>query len=490
MHSIRKDGKEKLVYSDINILFLESGVFSDLINKNIKFNKKPEVFVSKPDRSFDISTLHIDVVKQIDRVISNFESKTKNKTRMTNVSSSSVSDFVEIRDPITKGPMGSRFGIESLPEFELVETRLDFNVSPDFDILLKPTMLDESDFVSIMDSNIKVYNAKAKTKKTSSKKTKKKSSKTTKKTKSSKSNTSFSEKLSRVDEPVDIEKTKQEIEQKKKELAEAERMAKQKEKELKEKQKEEEKNKKQREKQKKLEAKKKMKEQKNREKELKKQRMLEAKEKQREEKKKEKLRLIEEKKRKEQEVKALMLKKQREKLALEKQKLEEKKQKERQAEQEKIRHQKELEEKKKELELKKQREIKAKEELQKKKEKEKQKKLEMEQRAKEALEKEKELVKKQKIKTKKQEKPVFGFLNKKTEKAEETKKETTVETPQVMHTFDKKSSDGTMLDPDVKKVLQITDDLLGNLPDEVIEDFAKSKDFKVYEKVMNKYMKK
>ena len=36
-------------------------------------------------------------------------------------------------------------------------------------------------------------------------------------------------------------------------------------------------------------------------------------------------------------------------------------------------------------------------------------------------------------------------------------------------------------------LIGLTDDLLGNLPDEVIEKFAQSEDFKLYEKVINKY---
>jgi hypothetical protein len=37
----------------------------------------------------------------------------------------------------------------------------------------------------------------------------------------------------------------------------------------------------------------------------------------------------------------------------------------------------------------------------------------------------------------------------------------------------------------LKKVLKVVDDLLGNLPDEMIEKFAKSKDYKMYEKLMD-----
>lgn len=42
------------------------------------------------------------------------------------------------------------------------------------------------------------------------------------------------------------------------------------------------------------------------------------------------------------------------------------------------------------------------------------------------------------------------------------------------------------MDEDIKKVLKITDNLLEKLPDEEIDKFAKSNDFKLYRKVMEK----
>jgi len=48
----------------------------------------------------------------------------------------------------------------------------------------------------------------------------------------------------------------------------------------------------------------------------------------------------------------------------------------------------------------------------------------------------------------------------------------------------------TFVDDDVIKVLLMTDDLLGNLPEEVIDKFAHSEDFKLYEKVISKYKTK
>ena len=42
------------------------------------------------------------------------------------------------------------------------------------------------------------------------------------------------------------------------------------------------------------------------------------------------------------------------------------------------------------------------------------------------------------------------------------------------------------LNEDIKKVLLITDNLLEKLPEDVINDFIKSKDFELYERVINK----
>ena len=46
------------------------------------------------------------------------------------------------------------------------------------------------------------------------------------------------------------------------------------------------------------------------------------------------------------------------------------------------------------------------------------------------------------------------------------------------------------MDKDIRRVLSIVDDLLGQLPDEVIDEFAKSKDFEIYERVISKYKAK
>jgi len=45
----------------------------------------------------------------------------------------------------------------------------------------------------------------------------------------------------------------------------------------------------------------------------------------------------------------------------------------------------------------------------------------------------------------------------------------------------------TAVDEDLIKLLKITDDLLGKLPENVIEEFSQSEDFSLYEKIMKKY---
>jgi len=54
--------------------------------------------------------------------------------------------------------------------------------------------------------------------------------------------------------------------------------------------------------------------------------------------------------------------------------------------------------------------------------------------------------------------------------------------------FNKEKHPTTLeLDEDIKKILLMTDTLLGELPEDVINRFMQSEDFELYEKVMNKY---
>jgi len=60
-----------------------------------------------------------------------------------------------------------------------------------------------------------------------------------------------------------------------------------------------------------------------------------------------------------------------------------------------------------------------------------------------------------------------------------------------MHRFiiEKKEveKENSLLDAEIKKVLTITDNLLGKLPEKIIDEFVKSKDFELYEKIVGKY---
>ena len=66
------------------------------------------------------------------------------------------------------------------------------------------------------------------------------------------------------------------------------------------------------------------------------------------------------------------------------------------------------------------------------------------------------------------------------------------ETPQTKKSLLSSKSKSTVneeatVDEEIIKMLKITDDLLGKLPEEVIEEFSQSEDFSLYEKVMKKY---
>jgi len=55
------------------------------------------------------------------------------------------------------------------------------------------------------------------------------------------------------------------------------------------------------------------------------------------------------------------------------------------------------------------------------------------------------------------------------------------------HSKEDKHPPVLLFDDDLIKVLHMTDSLLGELPDDILNDFIESKDYKLYEKVMNKY---
>ncbi|MEF8847622.1 MAG: hypothetical protein V5A68_00620 [Candidatus Thermoplasmatota archaeon] len=89
-------------------------------------------------------------------------------------------------------------------------------------------------------------------------------------------------------------------------------------------------------------------------------------------------------------------------------------------------------------------------------------------------------------KDKKKDKKTFGSLFKKKRQEKESKDK---KAGKKQEKTDKETTtmDDVELDEDIIKVLRITDDLLGKLPDETISEFANSDDFKIYEKVFEKY---
>lgn len=186
---------------------------------------------------------------------------------------------------------------------------------------------------------------------------------------------------------------------------------------------------------------------------------------------------------------------------------------------------KEIEEKKKELELAEKRakieaeelKEKKKEKIERKKEEKKLKKLELKKAKIEAKERERKLREKTKIETKKEKleakmalkeeklkrkleskKKKIGKPEKETESVlkvrktdDKKKKEKSKSSTKGLHHFilGKKEveKENPILDEDVRRVLRLTDNLLEKLPDEVIDEFVKSDDFALYEKVISKY---
>ncbi|MGQ9587363.1 MAG: hypothetical protein ACUVT7_03140 [Thermoplasmata archaeon] len=51
----------------------------------------------------------------------------------------------------------------------------------------------------------------------------------------------------------------------------------------------------------------------------------------------------------------------------------------------------------------------------------------------------------------------------------------------------KKISEATVLDEDIRKLLKVLDQMLGQLPEEIIESFSKSEDFALYERILDRF---
>lgn len=98
-------------------------------------------------------------------------------------------------------------------------------------------------------------------------------------------------------------------------------------------------------------------------------------------------------------------------------------------------------------------------------------------------------IKKPSVINKKEEKPdnkspIFSFLKGKEKIIDRNRIET--QEKSITETQNKEPEQ-EFIDEDVKKLLTITDNLLGELPEEVIDKFAKSEDFNLYSKVLHKY---
>jgi hypothetical protein len=200
--------------------------------------------------------------------------------------------------------------------------------------------------------------------------------------------------------------------------------------------------------------------------------------------------------------KKLINEKEKEAKILEKEKLEElkKQQREKRIKEKEDKKSKKLEAKKALLEAR------EKEKIAKNAEKEKKKNLMMEHKKQQAKEREAEKTKKIAIKEEKtkqkEKKPLKLFTRaKKSEEKHKLQSEITENSlddekridqgtegdKEEVHEEIKEKSEPTLLDEDIKKLLVITDDLLSKLPEEVIDEFSKSDDFKLYSKVFSKY---
>ncbi len=81
----------------------------------------------------------------------------------------------------------------------------------------------------------------------------------------------------------------------------------------------------------------------------------------------------------------------------------------------------------------------------------------------------------------------FKRKNEKSNNSDVKSKEYDTDMGQLVAKEDNVAKETPILDDEIRKMLSITDELLGKLPEEVIDEFAQSEDFKLYEKVMSKY---
>jgi hypothetical protein len=441
MQKIKWDGKQKQVKHQLQILLSEMGFFDNIKTKKRKINPKleKEAKQKKEKKTPEFIDLHLEIISKIDEAITKNELQTIKKEEPIEKIKTT-----QIKKSGIKNPKRSLLETETIHNtfekneslFE-VERNLSFNQNIQNNNLTplsnKVTSFNESlnieniDFVEKIEDNPNLLMGLGLSDRNSNK------------TQSQKSTDATITK-------TNLEKAKLELEMRRQDLEEALKIAKQKEEELKKKEEEEKKleelnkiKQKELEQEKIRKEKQRLLEQKRQEKIYK----IKQKELEQEKKRKEKQRLLEEKRQEKiNKIKQKAL--EQENKVKEKQRLEEEKRQEKINKLEQIRLEKEQEINKK---------LKDKEENDKLLEK--QEKI-----TKKLLEKKKDQEAKQEIKTEKSIKKIIP--------------ETTID----------------ILDEEVGQALKIIDNLLEKLPEDTIYEFIHSKDFEIYERVVNKYTKK
>jgi len=441
---MQKDGKIKSYNCSIEaILATEMGVLSSLKGKKIKFNLKP---LSKSknlkENNKNFVDFHLDITKKIDKVINENEKANNQQERQpeTNI------DFVEIRKNWLKGPLSPEFktdpqGNPIFNEVNIGEDLFEIISPPEFKNNINREDWHEDALVPTVEkpNNEEYKNILIDEEKQSSQKwlmslgkiiikSKDKPKKEIEQEKTTKTKNEKHNGYTTIKK--DLENTKKELEQKKKEIEEIEKLTKQKEAEFKKKEEE-----------KKIQEK-------LRKKELKKQQKLEK---------------IKQKEREKEEKKLLAEQKKKEKLDAQLKLKEEKKLLAEQKKKEKI---------KLEQELKKQ-------------------KLLEEQKKKEKLEAEQQL-KKEKIEQEQKEREKMLLAEKKKESEKQIQPpETTKDYDDLIETVAKKEIT-TDTKPEEKEI-EVKPEIktkVTETPEVLDEEFVNSKDFAVYEKVINKYKNK
>ena len=470
-----KDWKKKIVIYEINVLLAEMGFFSKLKKKKIKFQSK---FVTNSQQSRienfntteNIVDLSFDIGKDIDKLLEKHEKRSQNKLSESILKTRQEIPFnevIEIRNPEIKRPEIPNFTTDlNTMDFygeldksrELFEVEIPNNIipkgenkqyyNPDFNnYAIGDNKKPQRSFMDL--GRIKFWNKSSNQNQVEPKK----------------ENGQFN---NFTKTKIGLEKTKRDIEQQERVLDYAKKLENQMKDELKKK----DEQKKKEEKLRRLEHKKKIKEDKLRKLQADKAKKQIEKEEKRLEREK-----LKEERLKEKELKKLELKR-----------LNEEKLKNREIERlekQKIKEIKRLEEDKKKAE--KQKEILLKE----KQEELKRNKLEKETQGEIKPQEPPEMgqfIQKEAILKEKQEELKRNKLEK------ETQGEIKPQEPPEMGQFIQKETatknEKPYLDDDVEKLLPIIDQLLEKLPDDVVDEFAQSDNFALYEKVINKYKRK